>query len=91
MEHTEEFKREGSLEAKTTILQLLDFGHIVTCWENTIKLEKVKGRKKSEISRKKWIDSMKESMSLSLQDLSMTINDGTFWRSQIHRVTINWK
>lgn len=37
-----------------------------------------------------WIDSMKEAIGTSLQELSRALEDRTSWTSLIHRVTRNW-
>ena len=36
-------------------------------------------------------DTLKEDTGLSLQELSRAVEDRTFWRSLIYKVTISWK
>ena len=52
-------------------------------------LGKVEGSRKRGRPNTRLTDSLKEAISLNLQEMSRSIEDGIFWRPAIHRVTIN--
>ena len=54
-------------------------------------LGKLEGSKKRGRPNMRGIDSLKEATVSSLQELSRTVDDRTFWRSLVHRVAINWR
>ena len=59
--------------------------------EKTVMLGKVEGSRKRGRSNTRWTDFLTEATGLSLQEPSRAVEDRTFWRSLIHRVTISWR
>lgn len=53
------------------------------------RLAKIEGSKKTRRPNMRGFDSVKEATALSLQDLTMVMNDGTIWRLYICRVVIS--
>ena len=51
-------------------------------------LGRIEGIQKRGSPNIRWIDSLKEAPELSL---SRAVEDRTFWRSLIHRITIGWR
>ena len=89
-----QIKPELSLEAKMLELRLSSFGRIMrkqNSLEKTIMLGRVEGNRKRGRSNMRWTDSLKETMGLSLQELSRVDEDRTIWRELIHRVTMTWR
>ena len=75
-------------------LRLPYFGHIMRRQyspENIIMMRKVEDSRKRGGSNMRWTGSIKEATGLSLQDLSRTVEDRTFWRWLIHRVAMSWR
>lgn len=71
-------------------LRLLYFDHTVRrqeALEKTSMLGNVEGSRKKGRPNLKWIYSVKEATTLSLQGLNKAVNDRIFWRSLIHRVS----
>ena len=54
----------------------------------TIMVGKAEGSRKRGRPNRRWIDSLKEATSLSLQEQSRVVEDRTFWKSLIHRVAV---
>lgn len=53
--------------------------------------EKNEGGRKRGRANMRWLDSMKEAITLSLQDRNKAVNDRTFWTILIYRITIGRK
>ena len=71
-------------------LRLPFFGHIVRrqdSLEKTIMLGKTEGSRKGGRSNVRWVDSIKEAIGVSLQELRTAVKDWTSWTALIHRVT----
>lgn len=56
---------------------------------NNAKKHGKQGEKKRMMIR--WIDSIKEAIAWSMQDLNRDVSDRTFWRSEIHRLILSHK
>lgn len=70
------------------------FGHIMRkqeLLEKKIMLRKLKGSRKRRRPKMRWIDSVKEVTTLSLQTLGNYVKDRTFWRTLIHTVIVTEK
>ena len=68
------------------------FGYIMRRKDSLEKtmLGRVKDSRKRGRPNTRWTDSLKEATGLNLEELSRGTDDRTFWRSFIHRLTINW-
>ena len=51
--------------------------------EKTVMLEKIEGSKQRGKPNMRWMDSRKESIGMSLQELSRAVKDRTLWTSAI--------
>ena len=85
----EHIKPELSLGAKKNDkTEASYFGHIIRrqdSLENTIMLGKVEGSRKRRPNMR-WIDSIKEAIGMSLEELSRAVEDRTLWAALIRQV-----
>lgn len=85
-----QFKSEASLEVnknnKTeTVLLLVHHKKAGFFLEKTTMLGKIEDNRKRETTNLRWVDSIKETIGLSLQELSRAIEDSTLKTWLIHR------
>ena len=88
-----EINSEYSLEGLMLKLNLQYFGQLIRradSLEKTLMLGKIEGRKRRVQQKARWLDSIIDSMDMSMSKLQELVTDREAWRSAAHGVAKSW-
>ena len=85
----EEISPEYSLEGLILKLKLQYFGHLMQrtdSLEKTLMLGKIEGKRRRGWQRMRWLDSIIDSVGMSLRTLREIVKDREAWHAAVHGV-----
>ena len=85
-----EINPEYSLEALTQKLKLQYFGHMIDSLENILMLGRIENMRRRGRQRMRWLDSVTDSVDMSLSELLEILKDRKARHASVHGVANSW-